>query len=145
MDQDRKYVISKTLNGNTIYFIARNKGGNIFARELTLEKLHDAIKAYKEPPTPKPEAHAKSVSANSKSSEQKKTEPIRLAPLQQDSGQALAQGEFTEPPQETGATSIESNSTTSEPKKKFLQNDIKEQIEEKKSRSSKKSFWDKLK
>lgn len=50
MAEEKRITISKTLNGDTIYYIARNVSGTIFARELTLKELQAAIKTYKEPP-----------------------------------------------------------------------------------------------
>lgn len=50
MAEEKKITISRTLNGKIIYFIARNSTGKIIARELTQEKLEEAIKTYREPP-----------------------------------------------------------------------------------------------
>lgn len=50
MAGNKSYTISKSLNGDTLTYIARTSGGVVFARELTMEALEKAIKIYKEPP-----------------------------------------------------------------------------------------------
>ncbi len=54
-EKEKRFTISRSLNGDNIVLIARNSGGQIIARESTLEKLQKAIKTYKEPPPVKEE------------------------------------------------------------------------------------------
>ncbi len=72
MAEDKKVTISRTLNGNTIYYIARDSSGVIFARELTLEALQKAIKIYKEPPPVKEEEEVEAASAEGSGEPKKK-------------------------------------------------------------------------
>lgn len=74
MAEEKRITISRTLNGDTIYYIARNSSGTVFARELTLEKLQKAIKTYREPPPVKEEGEAPVEAASAEGSgEPKKT------------------------------------------------------------------------
>ena len=50
MDENKSFTVSQSLNGDTIYYIARNRNGAVIARELSLVKLNAAIKNYQEPP-----------------------------------------------------------------------------------------------
>ena len=118
MDEDRSYTISRTLNGDTIYYIARNKGGIVFARELTLEKLQKAIKAYKEPP-PAEEGEVPVGAASAKGSGE---------PRKKRASKETPPAEEPIPP---------------EPKQ--VKNELQAQVAEKRKGSKKKSFWDKLK
>src|SRR3989338_6126415 len=101
MAENKKVTISRTLNGDTIYHIARNSSGVVFARALTLKELEIAIKTYKEPPP-----------IEEKAEEEKIQETIE-------------------------------DKLSSPGDKKFLENDLKTKVEERKQQSKKKSFWDK--
>ena len=137
MAEEKKITISRSLNGDTIYYIARNSGGAIFARELTLEKLEAAIKKYKEPPPKKVEGEK--VLAEPK---EKKFLINRLLEKVQERKKEQKTAETTVPEE-----------PKDEEDKKFLESDLKTKVEERKlvlseaegKQSKKKSFWDKLK
>lgn len=132
MAEDKKVTISRTLNGDTIYYIARNSSGTVFARALTLKELETAIKTYKEPPPV--EEEGEEVLAEPKEKKflinkllgkvQKRKEEEEVAEAE------LLQGE-------TEQETIK--------EKQFLENDLKTKVEERKKQSKKTSFWDKLK
>lgn len=114
MAEEKRITISRSLNGDTIYYIARNSSGAVFARALTLKELEAAIKTYKEPPPVEEEKdEGKGVSVK---------------------GKEAAAEEVTEEDEQSSPA-----------EKKFLDNDLKTKVEERKQQSKKKSFWDKLK
>ena len=83
-EKEKRITISQTLNGDIIYHIARNSSGQIFARELTLEKLEKAIKKYKEPPPEEEETeHLPGVKAHLEGEAPKKPEPEKPKKLLQ--------------------------------------------------------------
>jgi len=71
MAEDKSY--ERSLEGETIYYIARNSEGVIFAKELTLEKLYEAIARYQNPPPIEEKAEEK------KPEEAPASEPISSA------------------------------------------------------------------
>jgi hypothetical protein len=139
MDQDRKYVISKTLIGETLYYIARNKGGNVFAREVSLEKLHIAIQTYKEPPIPKAELPVESVPESESAADTDAPKPKKkflINELSEKVQQARKKQE------EAPAPPINKPAVT---ESKQVKNELQEKVQEKRAHSKKESFWDKLK
>lgn len=129
MAEDKKATISKTLNGNTIYYIARNSSGTVFARELTLEKLEAAIKIYKQPPLVEEEEFAETGEPKKKFLTNKLSEKVQKRKKRQEEAKATPSEEPTD--EKEG--------------KQFLENELKTKVREKKEQSKKKSFWDKLK
>ncbi len=121
MAEDKSYIIDRTLEGETIYYFARNNEGVIFAKELTLEKLQAAIKIYKEPPPI--EEEEKKFLTNKLSEQVQEREKEQEAPQTATSDIPPAEGDS----------------------KQFLENDLKTKVQERKQQSKKKSFWDKLK
>ena len=133
MAEDRSFTIERSLEGDIIYFIARNNAGVIIAHELTLEKLQDAIKSYKEPPPPKEEEQDVKPKEK-KFLTNKLTEEVQERKKEQETEEskhlpgvkAHLEGEIDEEP------------------KKLLENELKTKVQERKEQSKKKSFWDKL-
>ena len=151
MAEDKKVTISRTLNGNTIYYIARNGSGTIFARELTLEKLEAAIKIYKEPPPEKEEEEEEEGKGESVKGEEEPKEKGKkfLANKLSEKVQKRKKEQETEHlPGEVAPAAHLEGETPEEPAeeaKKLLENDLQAKVEERKEQSKKKSFWDKLK
>lgn len=144
MAEEKRITISRTLNGDTIYYIARNSNGTIFARALTLKELEAAIKTYKEPPPVKEEAEELKKPKEKKflintllGKIQKRKKEQKTAP------DHLPGGVATRLPASGGAH------LKGEGNKKFLESDLKTKVQERKQQEEKpqkkKSFWDKLK
>ncbi len=121
-----RFEIAQSLNGDKIMYIARDTNGIVRLREETEEKLQEAIKKYNE-------QLAEGAVAKTKEKEDVKTRSKQPKQPKQSN------------PPEGGAAFVPPSGTTNEPKKKLLRSDLKKKIEEKKSKSGKKSFWDKLK
>jgi len=133
MAEDKKVTISRTLNGDKIYYIARNSGGVIFARTLKLKDLEEAIKIYKEPP--KEEASIEAVSSGQAGSGEPKKKYLvnRLLGKVQEARRKRQE-------EKTPATE---QPTSPEPKQ--VTNELQEQVVQKRKGSRRSSFWDKLK
>ncbi len=134
-----RFDISRSLNGEQIVYIARDANGVVRLRANSLEELQEAIKSYnptvKVIPKKEPEvkAHEDESSSNSQTLEEIVGENSQENPTD---AKELASLLVSEP---------ETDEKTSEEKKEFLKSDLKEKVEEKKKRTSKGSFWDKLK
>lgn len=128
MDVDKTYTISRSLNGDTVYYIARNKTGGVFARELTMDKLTAAIKAYKAPPiNPTTDEITEQIIA------EKVPAQVEL-PAQEQEGLPVAKE--TPVPVSVVPVEVEPAQATTKPQ---------ETVQEKRKSGSKASFWDKLK
>lgn len=133
-----RFDISQSLNGDQIVFIARDANGVVRLRAKSIEELQEQIKAYnptiKEAPKKEPEVKVHEEEANST----KVLEEI----LEKDTPEPASDSEEL-------ASLLSGNpkpsEDTTEIKKEFLKSDLKEKVEEKKKRTSKGSFWDKLK
>lgn len=149
-----RFEIAQSLNGDKVMYIARDTNGIVRLREETEEKLIEAINKYNEMLAADALAKAKRKSkgkekgAASVESDSTPGEPMEeLTAEEETQEEAVGAGKpqvdsTPESTQDVGAATVEDSG---EPKKKFLQSDLKAQIEEKKARSGKKSFWDKLK
>lgn len=135
-----RFEISRSLNGNKIVYIARDPYGIVRLRAENPETLEKMIFEYRLPEPPKPvvdkdaiiEAKIDTlvetiVEAQAESEEETKKPTKKLAPV--------------EPTQEELALQEKAAAE----KKEFLKNELKETIEEKKDKTDKKSFWDRLK
>lgn len=140
MAEDKKVTISRSLNGDTIYYIARNSSGVVFARELTMEALQKVIKTYKEPPPVKEEEKDQGKGVSVKGEEEKKkflTNKIAEKVQERKNEQKTAETTASEEPKDE------------EDNKKLLENELQTKVQERKEQEEKspkkKSFWDKLK
>ena len=134
-----RFDISQSLNGESIIYIARDANGVVRLRANSLETLQEAIKEYRPPSkeTPKKEPEAKIHEEESSSNTNLLEEFAGENPFEAPSdAKELTSLMVSEP---------EAQKKTPEPKKEFLKSDLKEKVEEKKKRTSKGSFWDKLK
>ncbi|MDP2585479.1 MAG: hypothetical protein Q8P29_01210 [Candidatus Levybacteria bacterium] len=131
MADNRAYVISKTLNGDNIYYIARNKGGNVFARELSMEKLEKAIKTYKEPSP---------VFINTKGEEEQLEKPKEKKYL---INSLLGKVQDARKKRASKKTPPTEEPIPAEPKQ--VENEMQAQVAKRRKGSKKSSFWDKLK
>ncbi len=139
-----RFEIARSLNGNKVMYIARDTSGIVRLREETEEGILDAIKDYNESLAKQAELKLKPKKESvteEKKQPKKEPKPETVAPhtesLNTPTHDAPTINTPTPPP-------IDSQLPT-EDEKKFLTSDIKTQIEEKRKRSGKQSFWDKLK
>ena len=151
-----RFEIAQSLNGKKIMYIARDTNGVVRLREETLEKIHDAIREFNDMLAEQAEARAKTKTRGKDkdkgtdevigSSELKEEELAEEMQEEEEAAVATQTPEAVEEvtqPSDTILVAALPNSEASQ--KKFLHSEIKEQIEEKKRKSGKKSFWDKLK
>lgn len=135
-----RFDISRSLNGEQIVYIARDANGVVRLRANSLEELQEAIKSYnptiKVVPKKEPEVKAHEEETLGSNDSESPLEEIVDKETSQSEGADLAAQLVSEPETEEKAP---------EPKKEFFKSDLKEKVEEKKKRSSKGSFWDKLK
>lgn len=131
-----RFEIAKSLNGKKITYIARDTNGVVRLREDSLDSLKIAIERYNE-------TLAKEAQSKKKLNKKEASESVSSGDEGSGTASTLAltntvqEGSPAEDTPETG--------TDAKNKKEFLHSDIKEQIEDKKRRTSKKNFWDKLK
>lgn len=140
-----RFEIARSLNGNKVMYIARDTSGVVRLREETEEGILDAIKDYNESLAKQAELklNPKKESASDTKKQTTKSKPETIAPHEIE----VSTKEPTTPPATSAPSSpppIDARQPA-ENEKKFLTNDIKTQIEEKRKRSGKQSFWDKLK
>jgi hypothetical protein len=141
-----RFEISRSLNGDKVMYIARDTNGIVRLRDETEEGILEAINRYNEMLIAGATAEDKSKSKSKKSDEEVSVSSAETT---------IAEGVSLESKEED-VQDVEKDSSeetvvptpvpdNSESQKKFLHSDIKDQIEEKKKRSRKKTFWDKLK
>lgn len=160
-----RFEISKSLYPDgKIRYIARDTGDVVRLRADTEEGLIEAIKEYNEQLVKEAEEKAKAATkGKGKGKDKGKGESVKGEEIAEEVEEVespelviegasqpfdSAQGEPPESPEPfdpASTNSAQSDSEASEPKKKFLQSEVKEQIEEKRKKTGKKSFWDKLK
>lgn len=148
-----RFEIAQSLNGDKVIYIARDTNGVVRLRNETLEALHVAINEYNETLAKDAAARAKAkskgkgVKAKGEALNVKGEEVLAEEALEEEAVEVVQSqtSEVVESPQPPEPTQPTQETESSEAKKKFLHSNIKEQIEEKKSRSGKTSFWDKLK
>lgn len=143
-----RFEISQSLYPDEkIGFLARDPEGVVRLRAESEEKLIEAIKEFNEALAKQAEERAKAAAKKGKgkgASVKGKDETItELA--EETTEESAVETQTIEQPEEVGAASAPQDGDSGEPGKKFLKSEIKEQIEEKKRRSGRKSFWDKLK
>lgn len=129
-----RFDIARSLNGNNIIYIARDTSGIVRFREEKLEKLQEAIKNYN---IAEAEAMERRQKVKTTSTEPGDTPPTS------DIEKGMPTPENV-PADDTSPSESESPKTPSLP----LEQDSpqgEQAPEEQKKRSSKKSFWDKLK
>lgn len=143
-----RFEIARSLNGNKVVYIARDTSGVVRLREETEESILDAIKAYNESLAEQAELKLKPKQESDpyqkkQAPKQPKSKPETTAPHEIEVAPVVKEQtpEITPP---VVPPPIDSQQP-SENQKQFLTNDIKTQIEEKRKRTGKKSFWDKLK
>ena len=129
-----RFDISRSLNGEQIVFIARDANGVVRLRANSLEELQEAIKSYNPAVKVVP----------------KKEPEVKVHEDEQSSNSQPLENILEDKPQEvpTDAKELASllvSEPETEEKKEFLKSELKEKVEEKKKRTSKGSFWDKLK
>ena len=130
-----RFEISQSLYPDgKIRFIARDKDGVVRLRNDTEEGLIEAIKKYNE-------NLATQALEKAKAKTKDKGKGARVK------GKDEEQEAAEETPEEIETQTSEQPQPLQEDEdggRKFLQSELKEQIEEKKKKSGKKSFWDKL-
>jgi hypothetical protein len=130
-----RFDIARSLNGNNIIYIARDTGGIVRFREEKLENLQEAIKNYN---LAEAEAMERRQTVKATSTEPGDTPPTS------DIEKGMPTPPENVPADDTSPSESESPTTSSLP----LEQDSpqgEQAPEEQKKRSSKKSFWDKLK
>lgn len=154
-----RFEISTSLNGNKVIYIARDTGGIVRLRKESLDEIHEAIREYNDMRIKEAEAKIKGKGTRSANSGQagergKEEGGVEEETIEEEAveGEEKKKESETEIPKkeekiaQTQDTILEATVPDNEQsQKKFLHSDIKEQIEEKKRKSGKKSFWDKLK
>lgn len=138
-----RFEIGRSLNGNKVVYIARDTSGIVRLREETEEGILDAIKAYNESLAEQAELKLKPKKETDTEEKKQTPQTETIAPHQIEVS--------TPQPIETSTTTVTPSTPAidakqpTEDEKKFLTNNIQAQIEEKRKRSGKQSFWDKLK
>lgn len=154
-----RFEIAQSLNGNKIVYIARDTNGIVRLRNENLDALHQAILEYNEKLAK--EAAEKLKAAGNKKTKtitenEKEEDPEEKTEISHKDIEKMTEEESEEKKEEVvdkpqavihqPDTILEATVPDNEDsQKKFLHSDIKEQIEDKKKKSGKKSFWDKLK
>lgn len=150
-----RFEISKSIYPpeGKVGYIARDKDGVVRLRADSEEELVEAIAAYNESLVKEAETKAKAKAKAKAKNKGKKDEPTDEETVVEEetpeliiegATQALTPTNTDQKPQ-AEATPPPAEVQTEEPKE-FLQNELKEQVEEKKKKTTgKSSFWDKLK
>jgi len=158
-----RFEIAQSLNGNKIVYIARDTNGIVRLRNENLDALHQAILEYNEKLAKEAaeklkaagNKKTKTITENEKEENPEEKTEISHKDIEQmteeESEEKKEEAEIEVPrnepktvlPQDTILEATVPDNEASQ--KKFLHSDIKEQIEDKKKKSGKKSFWDKLK
>ncbi|MBI5044644.1 MAG: hypothetical protein HZC02_01850 [Candidatus Levybacteria bacterium] len=133
-----RFEISRSLNGNKVTYIARDTNGIVRLRADSVEALQEAIKQYNDALLE--QSHAKKTKTKIDLSDNEQPQTTN------ESDESIVTSvttvsESTQP--ETEETS--DTSAAPEEKKEFLTNDAKKQTDERRRKTSSKSFWDKLK
>ncbi len=126
-----RFDIAKSLNGNKIIYIARDTGGIVRFREEKLENLQEAIKNYN---LAEAEAMEQRQKVKTISTEPSGTPHVSDTEKELPTPENVPAEQTTAVESPTPSVPLEENSSQDE-----------QTPEEQKKRSSKKSFWDKLK
>lgn len=134
-----RFDIAKSLNGDTITYIARDTNGTVRLREDSLEKIQEAIKVYNEQLLLQAqiiEKGAKKDTSKEIDSSTKTLQATKNIAEEKNSENAIHIPE-TVPP-----TPVPDNE---ESQNVFTHSEPESTPEEKKKKTNKKSFWEKLK
>jgi hypothetical protein len=137
-----RFEISRSLNGNKIFYIARDPYGVVRLRSENREALEKMIFEYRLPEPQKPLVDKEAViAAKIDTLVEAVVEAQAEAADEEVSKKVVKKSAPTETPEQTAA--LEEKAVSE--KKEFLRNELKETIEDKKDSNQKKSFWDRLK
>ncbi len=138
-----RFEVAQSLNGTKILYIARDTNGIVRLRANSLDEIHAAIQEYNQKIAEEAIKAKGKVKGKDEGKESTSEEIVEEKQEEQAVSSAPTFSEVSAEPEQI----IEETAAIppSEEPKKFLQNEIKEKVEEKKKRIGKKSFWDKLK
>lgn len=129
-----RFEIGRSLVGNKIVYFARDSGGAIRLQAENLVTLEKMISEYRLPEPPKSPVDKETVV-----DEQLDALVETIVEVQEEEAKKSRRKKTQSP------DTAEETSEASEEKKEFLKNELKEAIEEQKEKTTKKSFWDRLK